>query len=197
MAFWGFALSLIFGGAIIDFIGLKSMLVVAFATHVAGIMVTVFASGFWTLFLGTLLIGLGNGAVEAACNPLVATAYPNQKTIKLNLLHAWFPGGVVIGGIAAYFFTKLGLGWQAKMLIILIPTLLYGAMFLSLRVPETERVQAGVPHSAMFKEALRPMFLVLIFAMLLTASIELVTNQWLPDILTTMTTAVSGILVLA
>ena len=196
MAFWGFALSIIIGGAIIDFIGLKSMLVVAFATHVSGIMVTVFASGFWMLFLGTLLIGLGNGAVEAACNPLVATAYPNQKTVKLNLFHAWFPGGVVIGGFVAYFLTKLGLGWQAKMLIILIPTLLYGAMFLGLRVPETERVQAGVPHSAMFKEALRPMFLVLIFAMLLTASIELVTNQWLPDILT-MTTAISGILVLA
>lgn len=196
MAFWGVALSIIIGGSIVDFVGLKSMLIVAFATHVSGIMVTILAGGFWMLFFGTLLIGLGNGAVEAACNPLVATAYPNQKTVKLNLFHAWFPGGVVIGSLVAYFLTKLGLGWQVKMLIILIPTFLYGAMFLSLRVPETERVQAGVSSSAMFKEALRPMFLVLIFAMLLTASIELVTNQWLPDILTT-TAAVSGILVLA
>ena len=195
MAFWGFALSTIIGGAIVDFIGLKSMLVVAFATHVAGIVVTIFAGGFWTLFIGTLLIGLGNGAVEAACNPLVATAYPNQKTAKLNLFHVWFPGGIVIGGVAAYLLTQVGLGWQIKMAIILIPTLVYGAMFLGMRIPETERVQAGVPHSAMFKEALRPMFLVLAFAMLLTASTELGTNQWLPDILTN-TAAVSGILVL-
>lgn len=196
MAFWGFALSIIIGGAIVDFIGLKVMLIVAFAMHVAGIMGTIFAGGFWMLLLGTLLIGLGNGAVEASCNPLVATVYPNQKTVRLNRFHAWFPGGVVMGGLAAYSLTQLGLGWQIKMLFILIPTLLYGVMFFGLRVPETERVQAGVSNSAMFKEALRPMFLVLIFAMLLTASIELVTNQWLPNILTT-TTAVSGILVLA
>lgn len=195
MAFWGFALSVIIGGAIVDFIGLKSMLVVAFATHVTGIVVTIFAGGFWTLFLGTLLIGLGNGAVEAACNPLVATAYPNRKTAKLNLFHVWFPGGIVIGGLAAYFLTTLGLGWQIKMAIILIPTLVYGAMFLRMRIPETERVTAGVSHSGMFKEALRPMFLVLCFAMLLTASTELGTNQWLPNILTN-TAAVSGILVL-
>ncbi|MGI8912005.1 MAG: MFS transporter [Rubrobacteraceae bacterium] len=195
MAFWGFALSVIIGGAIVDFIGLKSMLVVAFATHVTGIVVTIFAGGFWTLFLGTLLIGLGNGAVEAACNPLVATAYPNQKTAKLNLFHVWFPGGIVIGGLAAYFLTTIGLGWQVKMAIILIPTLVYGAMFLGMRIPETERVAAGVSTGGMFREALRPMFLVLAFAMLLTASTELGTNQWLPSILTT-TAAVSGILVL-
>ena len=195
MAFWGFALSTILGGAIVDFIGLKTMLVVAFVTHVSGIVVTIFAGGFWTLFIGTLLIGLGNGAVEAACNPLVATIYPNQKTAKLNLFHVWFPGGIVIGGVAAYLLTQVGLGWQVKMAVILIPTLVYGALFLGMRIPETERVEAGVPHSAMFKEALRPMFLVLAFAMLLTASTELGTNQWLPEILTN-TAAVSGILVL-
>lgn len=195
MAFWGFALSVIIGGAIVDFIGLKAMLVVAFATHVTGIIVTIFAGGFWVLFVGTLLIGLGNGAVEAACNPLVATAYPNQKTAKLNLFHVWFPGGIVIGGLAAYFLTTLGIGWQIKMAIILIPTLIYGAMFLGLRIPDTERVAAGISHSGMFREALKPMFLVLAFAMLLTASTELGTNQWLPDILTN-TAAVSGILIL-
>ena len=92
--------------------------------------------------------------------------------------------------------TTVGFGWQVKMAIILIPTLVYGAMFLRLRIPETERVQAGVSYSGMFKEALRPMFLVLAFCMLLTASTELGTNQWLPNILTT-TAAVSGILVLA
>lgn len=196
MAFWGFALSVIIGGAIVDFIGLKSMLVVAFATHMAGIIVTIFAGGFWMLFLGTLLIGLGNGAVESACNPLVATAYPNQKAAKLNLFHVWFPGGILIGGLAAYFLTTLGFGWQVKMAIILIPTLVYGAMFLRMRIPETERVTAGVSTAGMFREAFRPMFLVLCFAMLLTASTELGTNQWLPNILTT-TAAVSGILVLA
>ena len=90
----------------------------------------------------------------------------------------------------------MGFGWQVKMAIILIPTLVYGAMFLRMRIPETERVTAGVSTAGMFREAFRPMFLVLCFAMLLTASTELGTNQWLPNILTT-TAAVSGILVLA
>jgi fucose permease len=134
--------------------------------------------------------------VEAACNPLVATAYPNQKTAKLNLFHVWFPGGILIGGLSAYFLTTMGFGWQVKMAIILIPTLVYGAMFLRLQIPDTERVTAGVSTAGMFRETLRPMFLVLCFAMLLTASTELGTNQWLPNILTT-TAAVSGILVLA
>lgn len=195
-AFWGFALSIIIGGAIVDLVGLKPMLILAFALHAIGIVMTIFANGFPTLFLGTLLIGLGNGSVEAACNPLVATAYPDQKTAKLNRFHVWFPGGIVIGGLAAYALTAIGLGWQVKMAIILVPTLIYGAMFIGSRIPPTERVTAGVSTAGMFREMLRPMFLLLAFCMLLTAATELGPNQWLPSILTT-TAAVSGILVLA
>jgi hypothetical protein len=104
--------------------------------------------------------------------------------------------GIPIGGLATYFVTTMGFGWQVKMALILIPTLVYGAMFLRMRIPETERVTAGVSTAGMFREAFRPMFLVLAFAMLLTASTELGTNRWLPNYLTT-TAAVSGILVLA
>jgi len=195
-AFWGFALSIIVGGALVDAFGLRRMLMMAFALHVIGIVVTIVAGGFLTLFIGTLLIGLGNGAVEAAVNPLVASAYPDRKAAKLNGLHVWFPGGIVIGAVAAYLLTQVGAGWQVKMAIILVPTLIYGAMFVRAQIPPTERVLAGISTSAMFRETLRPMFLLLAFGMLLTAATELGTNQWLPDILTT-TAGVSGILVLA
>src|SRR3954469_4381130 len=94
-AFWGFPLAVIIGGMVVDIIGMKRLLEMAFIFHLAGIVMTIFATGYWTLFLSTLLIGIANGTVEAACNPLVASLYPDNKTAKLNHFHLWFPGGIV------------------------------------------------------------------------------------------------------
>ena len=149
------------------------------------------------LFAGTLAVGLGNGLVEAFVNPLTATIYPDRKTEKLNLLHVWFPGGIVIGGLVAYALTLLHLGWHVKMGFILVPTVLYGLLFLGQEFPATERVQQGVSTAAMYKAVARPLFLVLVFCMILTASTELATNQWIAYILSnTARLAAGGILVL-
>ncbi|HTJ14664.1 MAG TPA: MFS transporter, partial [Dinghuibacter sp.] len=78
-AFWGFPLAVIVGGFIVDIIGMKKLLVGAFIFHLVGIAMTIFATGYWTLFLSTLLIGIANGTVEAACNPLVASLFPDNK----------------------------------------------------------------------------------------------------------------------
>ena len=78
-AFWGFPLAIIIGGMVVDIIGMKKLLVAAGVFHLLGIILTIFAGGFWSLFISTLLIGLGNGTVEAACNPLVASLFPPIK----------------------------------------------------------------------------------------------------------------------
>ena len=96
-AFWGFPLAMLVGGTIVDIIGMKRLLVLAFIFHLAGIVLTIYATGYWSLFFSTLLIGIANGTVEASCNPLVTALYPNNKTTKLNHFHLWFPGGIVIG----------------------------------------------------------------------------------------------------
>src|ERR1051325_2737513 len=96
-AFWGFALAILIGGPLCDVLGLGRIVGFAFAGHLAGILLTITATGFWTLFAGTLVFGIANGSVEAACNPLVATLYADDKTTKLNHFHVWFPGGIVIG----------------------------------------------------------------------------------------------------
>src|ERR1700760_3328894 len=101
-AFWGFPLAVIIGGIVVDIIGMKKLLVLAFVFHLAGILLTVFASGYWTLFLSTLLVGMANGTVEAACNPLVAGLYTDNKTTKLNHFHLWFPSGIVIGTVVVF-----------------------------------------------------------------------------------------------
>ncbi|MDX2226252.1 MAG: MFS transporter [Verrucomicrobiae bacterium] len=194
-AFWGFTLAMIFGGPLCDTLGMGRLVTVAFVGHVVGVLVTIFAQGFWTLFLGTLAIGLANGLVEAACNPLVTALFPDKKVEKLNQFHVWFPGGIVIGGLAAYFLAMGNMGWQVKMAVMLIPTLAYGVMFFGQKFPQTERVEAGVSTGDMYKAVLAPIFLVMVFCMLLTASTELGPNQWIPSILTT-SAGVSGILVL-
>src|SRR6478752_6374695 len=78
-AFWGFPLAVIIGGFLVDIIGMKRLLLLAFLLHIAGIILTVFAKGYSSLFISTLCIGLANGTVEAACNPLVTALYPENK----------------------------------------------------------------------------------------------------------------------
>src|SRR5476651_165291 len=113
-AFWGFTLAMLFGGPLCDVIGLGRILGIAWVGHLAGIFLSIFAWNFWSLYIGTLLFGIANGSVEAACNPLITTLFPNDKTTKLNHFHVWFPGGIVIGGLLGYFFDAGGLGWKIQ-----------------------------------------------------------------------------------
>src|SRR6201991_5261151 len=123
-AFWGFSVAVVLGGVIVDAIGMKRLLVLAFLFHLAGILLTIFAQGFWTLYISTLLVGLANGTVEAACNPLVTSLYTDNKTTKLNHFHLWFPGGIFIGTLIVLLFNKLGLNWQIQVGMMLIPTII-------------------------------------------------------------------------
>jgi MFS family permease len=163
-AFWGFTLAMIFGGPLCDIVGLGR------------------------------IVGIANGSVEAACNPLIATLFPQDKTTKLNRFHVWFPGGIVIGGLLAFFLGHAGFGWKIQFACMLVPLAVYGAMFMGQSFPRTERVQQGVSTGAMFSACLSPLFLLMVVCMLMTAATELGPGQWIPNILTNA--GVSGILVL-
>src|SRR5690606_5752175 len=120
------------------------------------------------LYAGVLSLGLSQGLVEGVINPLCAAMYPDDKTRRFSILHAWWPGGLVIGGLAAYVLTRtLGLdapgltdaesafGWRLKLSLLLIPAIAYAVMIAGQTFPQTERVAAGVSHGDMFREALR------------------------------------------
>ncbi len=186
-AFWGFPLAVIIGGMLTDIIGMRNLMIVAFLSHIIGIVMTILAGGFWGLFFSTFLIGAANGLVEAACNPLVATLYPENKTTKLNHFHIWFPGGLVIGGLVVYFFNQMGLGWQWQMATMLIPAVIYGIMFFGEKFPVTERVAKGVSTSEMYSSMLTPLFLFMVICMFCTAITELGTNQWIAVLLDNVT----------
>lgn len=193
-AFWGFTLAMVFGGPLCDALGLGRIVALAWIGHLVGILLTIFAWDYTSLYAGTLIFGIANGSVEAACNPLIATLYPTDKTTKLNHFHVWFPGGVVIGGLLAFALGRAGLGWQAQFGSMLVPVAVYGLMFRGQAFPKTERVTSGVSTGAMFAACVRPAFLLMVLCMLLTAATELGPGQWIPNILTNA--GVSGILVL-
>lgn len=182
-AFWGFTLAMILGGPLVDIIGMKRIIFFAFACHITGILLTIFATGFWTLFFSTLFIGIANGSVEASTNPLIAAMFVEDKTKKLNLFHVWFPGGIVIGGLMVFALKALGYGWRLQMAAMLIPTLLYGILFLNQKFPQTERVTAGFSYRDMLKACVSPLFLFMAACMIMTAATELGSNQWMTALL--------------
>lgn len=195
-AFWGFTLAMVFGGPLVDILGAKKILWIAFIGHFIGIIITLFARDFITLFIGTLAIGIGNGMVEAACNPLVASLFPQEKTKMLNRFHVWFPGGIVIGSVVAYLVMDvMGLSWQIMVSTLFIPLVIYGVMIIPLQFPQTERVTSGVSTADMYKATLSPLFILMVICMFMTAATELGTGQTIEGLLTGA--GVKPILVLA
>ncbi len=143
MAFLGFPLAMVVFGFLYNKLGPRLIMILAFAGHLLGLVLTILADGFLGLLISTFFIGFANGSVEAACNPLVADLYKEQKTKWLNRFHVWFPGGIVIGAVVSYVMTNAGIGWQPQIAVMLIPTAIYGVMIFTTRfpdVPESERI---------------------------------------------------------
>jgi len=183
MAFFGFASSILVASPMLDMLGMRNLLYLAFFLHIGGIIAFITAGSYTVLYVSMLFTGFGNGLVEAVINPLAATLYPEDKTHHLNVLHAWWPGGLIIGGVLAVLMGWLGWSWKVQMLIVLIPTVAYGILIFGQKFPKTERTAAGVSTSLMLKTAIRPAFLLLLGAMMVTASLELAPGQWVESVL--------------
>src|SRR5690606_7038452 len=116
-----------------------------------------------------LLIGLGNGCTEAACNPMIADAYEGNKMSQmLNRFHMWFPGGIFLGAIISKFMTDANLGWQAQIWVIMIPTLIYAYLFWGQAFPQP-KVQEASSVSENIKAMFTPLFIFIFIFMALTA----------------------------
>ena len=154
-ALFPFAISIVLFSLFIDRIGYGKTMWFAWVGHIVGTVVTIMAgqtdNPYMMLYLGTFITSLANGAIEAVVNPVVATIYPTEKTHRLNILHAGWPGGLVVAGVAAILMgTRFS--WEWKVGLVLIPTVIYGVMLLGLRFPVQERVAAGVSYADMMRE---------------------------------------------
>ena len=176
MAFLGFPIAMMFGGLIYNYVGARTLMYLAFVCHLLGLILTITAGGFWTLLLSSFFIGFANGSVEAACNPLIADIYHTRKTAMLNKFHVWFPGGIVIGSLVSALMTKLGLGWQMQIAIMIIPTLIYGFMIFGQAFPTMANSETSTATN--IKALFSPLFLFMIVCMTMTAISEFGAQQW-------------------
>ncbi len=181
MAFLGFPLAMLVGGLLYNSLGAKKLLVIAFVCHLLGLVLTIYAGGFWTLIISTFFIGFANGSVEAACNPMIADMFTNNRTAMLNKFHVWFPGGLVIGALVSKFMTDGGLGWQLQIATMIIPTLIYGYLVFTEKFPQSENIESDT--KANIKALANPLFLFMLVCMTLTATSEFIPQQWVETIL--------------
>ena len=178
MWFLGFPISMILGGLFYHTIGPKKIMQVAFLTHTLGIVLTIFSGGYTGLLVSTLLIGIGNGCTEAACNPMIADANEGKRmNTLLNRFHMWFPGGIVLGSLISLLMTSLDLGWQAQIWVIMIPTLIYVYLFFGQEFPKP-KMEKVASIGENFKAMLSPLYLFILGCMALTAISEFGPQQW-------------------
>lgn len=183
MWFLGFPISMVIGGLVYHTVGPKTIMTVAFIAHTIGILLTIYAGGYTTLLISTLLIGIGNGCTEAACNPMIADMYSGVKMNKmLNRFHMWFPGGIFLGALISKFMTDVNFSWEAQMWFILVPAVIYAFLFFGKAFPKP-KVEEATSITSNFKAMLSPLYIFLIICMALTAITEFGPGQWVEIIL--------------
>jgi len=183
MWFLGFPISMVIGGLIYHSVGGKRIMQFAFFAHAVGVIMTIYSGSYTGLLISTLLIGLGNGCTEAACNPMIADAYQSNRISKmLNRFHMWFPGGIVIGSLASKFMTDAGFGWESQIWIIMIPTIIYAYLFFGQTWPKAKMHEAA-SIAGNFKAMFSPLFVFMMVCMAFTAITEFGPQQWVGLIL--------------
>lgn len=203
ITFSGFALTLLLGSALVDLVGARRVLAFAGLGFIGGSLLVVIASllpvgsvTYPLVLMGLLLTGLGWGAVEAGSNPMVAAIYPEDKTHRLNMLHAWWPAGIVIGGLMGLAFGALQVDWRVNLVLLIVPGTLLAWFALTTRFPVTERVASGVTYGEMFRELARqPMYVLWFACMMLTVASELAPGQWV-DLALSRVVGMHGIVLL-
>ncbi|WP_373551625.1 sugar MFS transporter [Haliscomenobacter sp.] len=178
MWFLGFPISMVIGGLIYHTVGGKRIMQFAFLAHAVGILMTIYSGSYVALLISTLLIGIGNGCTEAACNPMIADAFEGNTMSKmLNRFHMWFPGGIVIGSLVSKFMTDANFSWEAQIWVILLPTLVYAYLFYGQDWP-VAKTKEEASLSMNLKAMISPLFIFMMVCMALTAISEFGPQQW-------------------
>jgi MFS family permease len=183
MWFLGFPISMVIGGLIYHKVGGKVIMQFAFFAHAIGILMLIFSGSYMLLLVANLLIGLGNGCTEAACNPMIADAYEGNRMSKmLNRFHMWFPGGIAVGSLLSSFMASNDIMGQDQVWLLLIPAIIYAYLFFGQSWPKA-KVQEAATIGVNLKAIATPLFLFIGVCMALTAISEFGPNQWVGLIL--------------
>lgn len=187
----GFGIIIILSSFIAERVGYGTLMILAFVMHFLSAVVTLAApmafeaagkdAAFWCLFIGMFMFAIGNGVCEAVVNPLVATLFPHNKTHYLNILHAGWPAGLIVGGVASIFMAN-HVSWQIQISLFLVPVILYGLMIFGQKMPPTEASAKGLTLGQMLADFASPLLLFLLFIHALVGYVELGTDSWIARI---------------
>ena len=158
--FTGFCFGIIIGGVIVDKIGYGKLVIAAFLFHVLSAFITFGATkgqpqdkAYMFLYIGTFVFALANGTLEAVANPLVSTLFPKNRTHYLNILHASWPAGLVVGGLVGWILGDgMNVSWKLQLGLFLVPTVLYGVAFFGQHFPKSEASAKGLSVGQMLNE---------------------------------------------
>jgi MFS family permease len=188
----GFGITIIVLSFFADRVGYGPLMVLAFLLHFSSGVVTLAAgyvfhaygkeATYWCLAAGGMLFSLANGTCEAVINPLTATIYSRNKTHWLNILHAGWPGGLVLGALLGLLFDALKVRWEVQMGTFLVPTVLYGVLMVGRRFPRSEASAAGLSVATMLLEFASPILLFLLVLHAMVGYVELGTDSWITNI---------------
>ena len=198
--FVGFGIVILISSALAEKVGYGKLMWLAFALRSLSAVTTIAATpvdgdgssgnegAYWLLYVGMFLFAIAWGICESIVNPLTATLYPDEKTHYLNILHAGWPAGLILGGLLAYFFASADarlfqVRWEILVATFLIPTFIYGYMLLGQKFPLSEARAAGATYSSMLKEFAAPIFLFLLFLQACIGYVELGTDSWIINIM--------------
>ena len=198
--FVGFGVVILIASALAEKVGYAKLMWVAFALHILSAATTIAATpvygdgaagndaAYWMLYVGMFMFAIAWGICESIINPLTATLYPEEKTHYLNILHAGWPGGLILGGLIAYFFAStdakiIQVSWEILVSLFLIPTFIYGYMLWGQKFPLSEARAAGVTYKSMLKEFAAPLLLFLLFLHACIGYVELGTDSWIINIM--------------
>tara|TARA_B110000503_G_scaffold122828_2_gene187827 strand:+ start:16889 stop:18397 length:1509 start_codon:yes stop_codon:yes gene_type:complete len=189
--FVGFGIIIILFSLIADKVGYKPLIILAFFLHFVSLVITIATAyvfetmgreaAYWCLYAGTFMFAVGNGICESVINPLVATLYSKNKTHYLNILHAGWPGGMILGGLLSIMLHDV-VAWEVLMAFFLIPVLIYGAMIFKEKFPKSQASAAGVSYKVMLLQFASPILLFLLFLQALVGYVELGTDSWIQNI---------------
>lgn len=203
-AFLGFAASLLVASPILDVLGAKRVILIASLTFIVGPLLVIAAPSMASgadvvpiVWWGMLIMGVGWGCTEAAINPVTAVLYPDEKTHRMNVLHAWWPAGIVVGGLLSLLlFQVMDMDWRVAIAMIMVPGIAFGLWAMTQKFPGTQAESLGVSFGEMLMVVVKqPFFWVFFIIMFLTASAELAPSSWV-DIALSETVKMPGIVVL-
>lgn len=197
--FAGFGCVILIASLFLDKFGYKPFLVLAAGLHIVSVILTAAATfaysskvdtdpeaaksaAYFCLFWGIFIFAVANGICEAVINPLIATLYSKQKTHYLNILHAGWPGGMIVGALLGIFLIGR-VRWEIILALYLVPTLVYLLMIVREKFPESEAAAAGVSFGEMLKEFAAPVLLFLLLLHACVGYVELGTDSWIVNIM--------------